>query len=82
MSELKDKVLKIFSDILELDVSELSDETAPDNTPEWDSLAAMNLVSALEEKFSVSLSTGEIMKMRSIAVVHRVLQEKGIDLFR
>ncbi len=79
MSELKEKVLEIFSDILELEISELNDETSPDNTSEWDSLAAMHLVSAIEETFSISLSTGEIMKMRSIGIVQKVIQEKEVS---
>tara|TARA_B100001093_G_C26860251_1_gene1029770 strand:+ start:3100 stop:3339 length:240 start_codon:yes stop_codon:yes gene_type:complete len=79
VSELKEKVLEIFSDILELEISELNDETSPDNTSEWDSLAAMHLVSAIEETFSISLSTGEIMKMRSIGIVQKVIQEKEVS---
>ena len=40
----QDRLIEVFSNGLGVDPSTLSDESNPDNTPEWDSLAAMNLV--------------------------------------
>jgi len=42
-------------------------------------LQAMNLVVALEEAFAVKLSTREIVSMRSVALVRKVLRAKGIS---
>ncbi|MBF0166045.1 MAG: acyl carrier protein [Alphaproteobacteria bacterium] len=74
---MTDKLLTIFSEVLRLPAEGLSDDTGPQNTPQWDSLAAMQLVVAIEEAFSTRLSTIEIMKMRSIGVARKVLTDKG-----
>ncbi len=76
---MSDQLLELFAEGLDLPVGDLSDETSPDNTPEWDSLAAMNMVSLIEDNFDVQLSTREIMKMRTIGVAREVLANKGID---
>ena len=78
MKSVDERVLCIFSDILGIDHKRISDDTSPENTPEWDSLAAMNLVSAVEEEFQINLTTTDIMKMRSIAIVKKVIAEKEV----
>ena len=45
---------------------------------EWDSLAAMTLVTLIEDTFAVSLSTRDIMKMRTIGLARSVLKAKGV----
>lgn len=75
---MADKLVQIFADELMLEPAELNDETCPDNTEQWDSLAAMRLVAAIEEAFDIRLSTAEIMKMRSIGIARSVLASKGV----
>ena len=59
--------------------TELNDETSPNNTPAWDSLAAMEMVTLIEDTFDVRLKTTEIMKMRSIGLARTVLRAKGVE---
>jgi acyl carrier protein len=73
-----DRLLDVFADGLGVPADQLSDETNPDNTPQWDSLAAMQLVTLLEDSFDVRLKTSDIMKMRSIGIARSVLREKGV----
>lgn len=77
---MTDPLIQVFADVLELEPSTLNDESTPDNVDEWDSLAAMHLVAAIEESFDVRLSTKEIMKMYSIGLARQVLKEKGVDV--
>jgi acyl carrier protein len=79
MKSIDEKILCIFSDILDIDHTRINDDTSPENTPEWDSLAAMNLVTAVEEEFQINLTTTDIMKMRSIAIVKQVIEEKEVS---
>lgn len=74
---MPDSLLEVFATVLSVPVERLSDETSPDNTEEWDSLAAMHLVSALEDTFEVRLGTRDIMKMTTIGIVRDVLRSKG-----
>jgi acyl carrier protein len=72
------RVEKVFSDVLRVPPSSITDDTSPDNTPQWDSMAAMNLVTAIEDEFDVRLSTAEIVSMRNVAIVKKVLTSKGV----
>jgi len=72
------RVARVFSEVLGVSAEQITDDTSPDNTPQWDSMAAMNLVVAIEDEFDVTLSTAEIISMRNVAVVKKVLTAKGV----
>lgn len=76
---MSDRLLEAFSQGLSLPVDDLSDETSPSNTSAWDSLAAMEMVTLIEDAFDVRLKTSEIMKMRSIGLARAVLRGKGVE---
>ena len=73
-----DPLISIFSDGLGIDPEALSESTSPDNTSEWDSLAAITLVELIEAEFDVRLGAREIMKMQTIGLAREVLKGKGV----
>jgi len=75
---MANRVGKVFGEVLGLDPESITDETSPENTPQWDSLQAMNLVVGLEEAFDLKLSTKEIISMRTVGMVRKVLTAKGV----
>jgi acyl carrier protein len=75
-----DALVQLFAEVLQIDPTELNDNSSPDNVKEWDSLAAMKLVVAMEEKFKVQLSTKEIMKMSTIGLARKTLQSKKVPV--
>jgi acyl carrier protein len=77
---MSDVLIQLFAEVLHLDSSELNEDSSPDNVKKWDSLAAMDLVAAIEDKFNVRLSTKEIMKMSTIGRARKTLQGKGVSV--
>ena len=77
---MSDRLIQLFSEVLEIDVSTLNDESSPDTIEQWDSLGAMHLVVAIEGEFGVQLSTKEIMKMTTIGFARETLRKKGVDI--
>jgi len=77
---MSDALIQLFAEVLQVDPAELNDNSSPDNLKQWDSLAAMSLVVAIEEKFKVQLSTKEIMKMSTIGLARKTLQGKKVAL--
>jgi acyl carrier protein len=75
-----DKLIETFATVLKVDPASLADESSPENTPSWDSLRAVQLVTAIEETFSVELATTDILRMRSLGMARDVLRRKGISL--
>jgi acyl carrier protein len=79
-ADVGDALIQLFADVLKVDPSNLDDNSSPDNVKQWDSLAAMSLVVAIEEKFQVELSTKEIMQMSSIGRARKTLTSKKVAL--
>ena len=77
---MNDSLIQLFAEVLQVPPAELSDSSSPENVKQWDSLAAMDLVAAIEERFSVRLSTKEIMKMSTIGLARKTLQSKKVDV--
>jgi acyl carrier protein len=73
------RVEKVFAEVLRIPADSINETTSPDNTPKWDSTSAIDLTLAIEDEFGVRFTTKEIVSMRSIALVKKVLTAKGIS---
>jgi len=76
---MTDPLSQLFAEGLGIDPQRVTEQTSPENTPEWDSLAAMTMVSLVEDTFAVRLTTRDIMKMRTVALAREVLRAKGVS---
>lgn len=61
--KIEEKIKKIFADILQVEEHSVSDETTPEDFPEWDSINHLTLIAAFEEEFSVDIEPEIISKM-------------------
>ena len=75
---MSDRLIETFASVLDVPVARLGDHSSPANTPEWDSLATVNLTLGLEFEFGVKLTTQEIMSMTNIGLARSVLKHKGV----
>ncbi len=73
MSNRRDEALAVLAAALQVDPGSLDDTSAPGQTPGWDSLAHMRLVTALEERFERPLEPLEIVSIGGIEDVVRLL---------
>lgn len=75
---MTDKLIDLFAETLAIDPTRVDEASSPDTIREWDSLATMKLIAAVEETFDVRLSTREILSMRTIETIRSVLRKKGV----
>lgn len=68
-----EQLKEIFRDMLEVEVDENS---TPDNTDGWDSLAHIGLIVAIESEFHVKFKMSEIAQMDSFKKIYEMLGEK------
>jgi acyl carrier protein len=73
---MRNEVFEIVSQIMNVPIDRLDDDTSPGTISVWDSLKHMNLILALEEKFAVSFSDDEIVSMLSIKSILELLSKK------
>ena len=56
---MKDRVKKVISEVFNIDIELINNESSPDNIESWDSLKHMNLIVALEEEFEDAMNYGQ-----------------------
>jgi acyl carrier protein len=71
---------QLFSEILSLPISAIAPETSPRTVSQWDSLAHMQLITAIERQYSVSFSVKEIAEIRSFGSARRMLIGFGLNV--
>ena len=78
MSNL-DKYKDCFKEALELDVNLINENLKYNSVAEWDSIGHMTLMSALEEKFSISMDTDDIIDFSSYAKGKEILKKYKVN---
>ena len=79
LSDLKDRVLKIVSRVMDVPVGGLDEKSSMDTVGKWDSLRHMNLVLAFEEEFGAEIPDEDAEKLTTVGAVINYLKEKGFD---
>ena len=73
---IKDEIKEVMSSIFMIDVSKISDKTIQSDIENWDSLQHLNLIVALEEKYSINLEPEEIQEMISLEKIIDIITTK------
>ncbi len=70
------ELLQLIAATFSIPVESLSLESNSENTEKWDSLAHMNLIFAVEDKFGVEISDDELPESMSVAKLLEIIQRK------
>tara|TARA_B100001778_G_C18515279_1_gene596138 strand:- start:518 stop:754 length:237 start_codon:yes stop_codon:yes gene_type:complete len=73
-----EKYKKVFTEALSIDQSKFDDKVKYNDIPEWDSIGHMTLISELEENFSISIDTDDIVDFSSFEVGKKILSKYGV----
>jgi acyl carrier protein len=73
---MHDDIKAIMADVLNIDPDSIDESTSSDTVETWDSLAHINLVSALEQRFTVTLDVEEIEAMLSFTAIVETLERR------
>lgn len=69
---------EVLAEVLQLPAANVTDDLAMDDVDAWDSLKHMELIVALETTFDVQLTFDEIVAMRSVREIKRILAGRRI----
>jgi len=73
--DLKHAILEF----LKLEEWDIRDETRADQIPGWDSLSHVSVISAIEQRFQVRFKGREVLKLKNIGDLQRLLNSKLQD---
>ncbi len=69
---------QLLADVLQIPEGEVTDELAMADLDVWDSLKHMELIASLEQQLNIQLSFEEIVAMRSVGDIKRILSARGV----
>lgn len=73
------KLRQIFAESLGIDFDSITDELSYNSIPEWDSIAHMALVAAIDEAFDIMMDTDDVIDMSSFAKAKEILKKYGVE---
>jgi acyl carrier protein len=76
--ETKERVIQIVADVLGLDKSGITEDFSYLDTDRWDSLKHMEIVTAIEQNFSVALTVHDITAMVGVSDIVNILDQKNL----
>ena len=70
-----EELTEIFRDIFDDEEIELTDETTSDDIEDWDSLEQINLLVAIEKKFSIKFKLDEVSHLANVGDMASLVQK-------
>lgn len=71
-------VEEIFASALGIDRARVTDDLTYGTIKEWDSVAHMALISALEQEYGVMIETDDVIDMSSVAIAKTILRKYDV----
>lgn len=80
-TEVYEKLNKVFRDVFDDDEITVHDGTTAEDIEDWDSLAHIDLVVAVEDEFGIHFNMGEVNSMKDVGeMVDIILQRTNETL--
>jgi acyl carrier protein len=76
---MKKGIESVFAETLGIAPSLVSDALAYNSIKEWDSIAHMALITALEDNYGIMIETEDVIDMSSVAKARQILAKYGVD---
>lgn len=74
-----DKVISTFAQVLGIPATQINDELRYAGIPQWDSIAHMAVVSALEEQFAIMIDMDDVIDMNTVGKAREIVRKYGAE---
>jgi acyl carrier protein len=69
----------VFAESLAISSEAVVDDLAFNSIPEWDSVAHMALIAAIESAFDIMIDTDDVIDMSSFAKARAIVAKYGVE---
>ena len=76
---MTEKIYEVFADVFGILPGEVSDEMSYNSFPGWDSLKHLELVSALEDAYGISLEMDDVIMLESVGKAKEIIQKYRVS---
>ena len=73
---MENKLKEIMSNIFEVDIIKIDENTSPKTISQWDSFNHLNLVVKIEEELNLNFNEDEIVKMVDFNSIIKIIKNK------
>ncbi len=70
------EIIEILRDILKLKSFQFTENTAPSEIAEWDSLNHLLFIGAVEKKYSIKFKLNDLLKIKNLGNVAEIVSQK------
>ncbi len=76
---MEEKIKTIMASVFQCEISDIDDNSSPDNIEKWDSLHHMNLVVAFEDEFGIAFTEDETIEMLNYKLILEIFKNKNVN---
>lgn len=70
---MEERLRKVFIDSLKISADEVTDSLSYNEIPQWDSLAHMVLIAAIEVEFNIMIDVDDVIAMSSFLEAKKIV---------
>ena len=72
---MKEEIVKIIADILEVDVCDIEMDTAVGDLPEWDSMHHLQINAELEKVYNIKFNASDLAELEDVSDLISLVEE-------
>lgn len=76
MENIKQKIFQIMSNVFEIPMDDISEDSSLDSIEAWDSIRHLNLILALEEEFEITIPDEEVGNLVNYKLIELTVNEQ------
>ena len=76
---MSEKLHQIVSEVFNVELNKINDNTSPENLEEWDSFNFYVLLDQIENKFNIKFDLDETLEIKKIGDFKKLFEKHGID---
>ncbi len=72
---MKVKIKQVMSEVFGIQITDINDESSPENIEKWDSLKHMQLILALEDEFAITFPDESIAQLLNVESIYQSVKD-------
>ena len=64
--QIRETIIKVIANSLSIDISTVTNELTVGSIPEWDSLAHVELIAAVEKEFNIQFEIDQVFELEEV----------------
>ena len=75
---MSEKLYQIVSEVFNVELNKINDNTSPENLEEWDSFNFYVLLDQIENKFNIKFDLDETLEIKKISDIKKIFAKHGV----